>query len=57
VKPLALGSEELQGLSLKFLDGDAGNFSTTSFQLFISRAKLVFNSVSYSKLVGETHDF
>ena len=30
VKPLALESEDLQELWLKFLDDDVGNFSTSS---------------------------
>jgi hypothetical protein len=56
VKPLALESEELQGLWLKLLDDDVGNFSTTSSFFFISLAKLGFNSASYRKLVSEMHD-
>jgi len=56
VKPLVLESEEFQELSLRILDDDVGIFQPLPSSLFISRAKLVFNSVSYSKLVSETHD-
>ena len=48
--------EHTISVSLKFVDDDVGNFSTTSFQLFSSLAKLVFNSVSCIKLVSEVHD-
>ena len=42
VKPLALESEDLQGLSLKFLDDDVGNFLITYFQPFHFSCKIGF---------------
>jgi hypothetical protein len=56
MKPVALEREEFQELSLRFLDDDDGNIQTRPPSLFISRAKLVFGSASYSKLVSQTHD-
>ena len=42
MKLLDLESEEFQGLSLRFLDDDVANFSTTSFQSFHFSSKTVF---------------
>jgi hypothetical protein len=57
VNPLSLESEELQGFSFKFLAFDVEKkFQPFPSSLFISRAKLVFNSVSYSKFVSERRD-
>ena len=42
VKTLALETEELQGLSLKFLDDDVVNYSTISFHYFHFSSKICF---------------